>query len=558
MSEIPFSVRSRRTGASNVNDLGGMNFSTLNNNELLKRVDADNVGGSSITATETSVGGSYNHKIKTFVGSNELASITTAYNSIGNYKNIQFLPDDSIVGADGINIQSVPSSTETRVGINVPDPEEALDIEGNLELRGGAGKIFFKHPSGLQKVELDGDQDGTNGGKFIVKTKVDNGSMTEKLTVNNVGAIGLGATPDFGATGNFLMSKGTGQSPEWFVPTTGIITSVKKIEPQTFTSGQTIKITGWETPHVDIGTTGWSGANSRYTIQRQGTYRIDLKAIISNTFNDTSSLRYLLVGLYIYNSNGTLAFDDLDTTILYNVDSGGGNAERGSADYTIIRTLSPDQYIELQVTSQQAGTGDYIVESAVFNIEELGASHVAGVGQFFTLADGNALQTKVNNLNIRLNVCADTDLKVGNANTGNVNSNTLNAWLPLYTQTNLIRLQQQIVLTDPSRPVKIETNVSVLLNITHVGFRVVCNNGISVLVVPGTTNWKSSAATGDDDTPAYCASVVHAPGGTGNLTYTIEAYVLARNPPNPAIAIFNPSLDPSIALAQCTMLLTEL
>ena len=29
-------------GASTVNDLGGMNFSTLSNNEIMKRVDANN------------------------------------------------------------------------------------------------------------------------------------------------------------------------------------------------------------------------------------------------------------------------------------------------------------------------------------------------------------------------------------------------------------------------------------------------------------------------------------------------------------------------------------
>ena len=35
-------------GASSVNDLDGMNFSPLNDNELMKRVDANNVGGSGI------------------------------------------------------------------------------------------------------------------------------------------------------------------------------------------------------------------------------------------------------------------------------------------------------------------------------------------------------------------------------------------------------------------------------------------------------------------------------------------------------------------------------
>jgi len=375
--------------ASTVNDLGGMNFSTLDNNELMKRVDANNVGGSGITAVETTSGASYDNKIKTFVGSNELASITTAFNAIGNYKNMQLKPDNSISAANGVNIQSVPASTETRIGINVQDPEEALDIEGNIELRGGAGKIFFKHPSGLQKVELDGDQDGTNGGKFIVKTKVDGGSMTQKLEINNDGAIGLGASPDYGVAGNFLMSLGSGSLPEWFVPTSRIITSVKKTSSQSFASGGLIKITGWDTPHVDIGTTGWSNVNSRYTIQRTATYRIDLKAIISNELNEQSALRYLNVGIYIYNSGGgTPVFQDLDTTTLVNVDNTTGRIERGSGDYSIIRTLNATQYIEFQVGSLQGGIGNFNVESAVVNIEEVGASYVAGVGQFLPLTGG--------------------------------------------------------------------------------------------------------------------------------------------------------------------------
>ena len=113
-----------------------------------------------------------------------------------------------------------------------------------------------------------------------------------------------------------------------------------------------------------------------------------MKAIISNTGNDTSSLRYLNVGIYIYNSGGgSPVFQDLDTTVLVNVDNTAGRVERGSGDYTIIRTLNATQYIEFQVGSLQA-TGNYDIESAVFNIEEVGASYVAGVGQFLPLTGG--------------------------------------------------------------------------------------------------------------------------------------------------------------------------
>lgn len=371
--------------ASTVNDLGGMNFSTLENNELMKRVDANNVGGSDLYTFASSAGNVDTNIIYSLVNSNALGLIVLEKDNNTNNYVIDIRPNP--ITNNSLRIKE--NGTEAKVGINVFDPEEALDIEGNLQLRSGAqGKIFFKHPSGLQKVELDGDQDGTNGGKFIIKTKVDNGSMTQKLEINNDGAIGLGASPDYGVAGNFLMSLGSGSLPEWFVPTPRIITSVKKTSSQSFASGGLIKITGWDTPHVDLGTTGWSNVNSRYTIQRTATYRIDLKAIISNTGNDQASLRYLNVGIYIYNSGGGApVLQDLDTTTLVNVDNTGGNAERGSGDYSIIRTLNATQYIEFQVGSLQA-TGNYNVESAVVNIEEVGASYVAGVGQFLPLTGG--------------------------------------------------------------------------------------------------------------------------------------------------------------------------
>lgn len=148
----------------------------------------------------------------------ELGCITSFKNTLPGdiYYYLQFKPQCQNTSTQGIIFRHDENATETRVGINVIDPEETLDVEGNIQLRGGAqGKIFFKHPSGLQKVELDGNQDGTNGGKFIVKTKVVDGSMTQKLEVNNAGAIGLGASPNFGTSGQVLTSNGSGSSVTW-------------------------------------------------------------------------------------------------------------------------------------------------------------------------------------------------------------------------------------------------------------------------------------------------------------------------------------------------------
>jgi hypothetical protein len=550
--------------ASTVNDLGGMNFSTLSNNEIMKRVDANNVGGTKILNAATPVVSNISINTSTYHDGDDnlISSITHVKDDsipANTIHKVNILPN--ALESEFLTILHSAGDAECRVGINVADPEEVLDIEGNLQLRSGAqGKIFFKHPSGIKKVELDGNQDGTNGGKFIVKTKVDGGSMTQKLEVNNAGAIGLGSSPDYGTAGNFLMSLGSGSLPEWFVPTVKIITSVKKTISQSFTSGGVDKITGWDTPHVDIGTTGWSNANSRYTIQRTATYRIDLKAIISNTGNDTSQLRYLNVGIYIYNSGGGApVLQDLDTTVLVNVDNTGGNAERGSGDYTIIRTLTATQYIEFQVGSLQA-TGNYNIESAVFNIEEVSAYHVAGVGQFFTLTDGNNLQTQVNNLNnYTFDNTTDLNLKSGN-NTGGHNNNTYGSWVGIYNQSNVLQLSPSITLSDITHAVKIETNIHARVDRTQLGFRIRrVVAGVAGVIVVGSEQWGRAVPDNvvDDDHFTYCISIVDVPG-VANVTYRAEVY--ASDPGGLGNSFFE--INAGIVLGGGTnnvnMLLTEL
>lgn len=203
-----------------------------------------------------------------------------------------------------------------------------------------------------------------------------------------------------------------------------IIFSVKKTIPQTFASGGVAKITGWDIPHVDIGTTGWSNANSRYTIQRTGTYRIYLKTIVANKGNEQSELRYLNIGMLIYNSGGgSPVIQDLDTTTLVNVDNTTGKTERGSGDYSIIRTFNAGQYIEFQVGSLEA-TGNYVIESGVFNIEEVGASYVAGVSEFLSLTGGTVYgNITINGLLTANGLKTDNPVHIG-TNSGATNQGT--------------------------------------------------------------------------------------------------------------------------------------
>ena len=62
--------------------------------------------------------------------------------------------------------------------------------------------------------EIDGEQDGTDGGQLEFHTKTTGGNVTEKLRINNKGAIGI-AGPYYGTSGQILVSKGENNPVEW-------------------------------------------------------------------------------------------------------------------------------------------------------------------------------------------------------------------------------------------------------------------------------------------------------------------------------------------------------
>ena len=72
-----------------------------------------------------------------------------------------------------------------------------LEISGNLHITGGGtGKIVFNDGSGPnshEHAQLDAEGDGTNGGKFLVKTRLDasGGPVREVMSVDNLGVLEL-------------------------------------------------------------------------------------------------------------------------------------------------------------------------------------------------------------------------------------------------------------------------------------------------------------------------------------------------------------------------------
>ena len=129
------------------------------------------------------------------------------------------LVNDKFIFQNGIsNLGDVVyiDNVNNRVGINKAVPEEDLDVDGNIQINtSGLGKlVFYDNNDDHEHAEIDADDDGTNGGQFIVKTKVDGGSVTEKLRINNAGAIGI-AGANYGTSGQVLTSNGASALPSW-------------------------------------------------------------------------------------------------------------------------------------------------------------------------------------------------------------------------------------------------------------------------------------------------------------------------------------------------------
>ena len=186
MSDIPYSVRGSVTS---VNKLRGFNFDTIGDNEMFKKVDATNVGGTNLISLETADSNVLrmnidNATIKGLAGHIE-AQIVGATKKL----HLSSTGDKE----DGITITS-----DGRVGIGVVEPNEVLQIDGTVRIEDNTTQTltFYDTQGGSTKehARIEVDENG-GGADMIFYTRPSGGNPpTEKLRINKSGDITVSGT----------------------------------------------------------------------------------------------------------------------------------------------------------------------------------------------------------------------------------------------------------------------------------------------------------------------------------------------------------------------------
>jgi hypothetical protein len=119
-------------------------------------------------------------------------------------------------GDDGSNFVLYVDNVNKRLGINNANPEQAIDCAGYIQLRSTPVQrlILWDDADDHINADIGGAVDGTDGGVLGFITKEDGGLATEKLRINNIGAIGIGGA-NYGTQGQVLVSNGPGSSVSW-------------------------------------------------------------------------------------------------------------------------------------------------------------------------------------------------------------------------------------------------------------------------------------------------------------------------------------------------------
>ena len=117
-----------------------------------------------------------------------------------------------------------------RVGIGIVAPAEKLDVDSIIQITAPdantRASLYFRHIStgGHDLAQITSITSGTNGGDLQFWT-ADNGTRIKKITINEKGAIGIGATPNYGIAGQFLKTDGSGSAVSWDTETDPVFTA---------------------------------------------------------------------------------------------------------------------------------------------------------------------------------------------------------------------------------------------------------------------------------------------------------------------------------------------
>tara|TARA_R110002095_G_scaffold216090_1_gene212070 strand:- start:16 stop:2706 length:2691 start_codon:yes stop_codon:yes gene_type:complete len=280
--------------SANIYDLGGLTWSGVSDNELIRRTSSTTADGTGMSITDIN---NLTDNKKTLSFFNRVSSLIVplglidySYNISSTVYKAHLSPKSShATTSNGLFLQATSTVDPVKVGINVSSPSQALQVGTTLYVNDTSKKVGIGIITPTAQLEVDGSiqidsavearlkfhysgasahalgeitakQDGTNGGDLHFFTKVDGGNVTEKLRINNIGAIGLGATPDYGTAGQFLKTGGSGSSVSWDTPTnttytaaaagtglslTGtVFENTKPDETVILTNGTNISVTG--------------------------------------------------------------------------------------------------------------------------------------------------------------------------------------------------------------------------------------------------------------------------------------------------------------------------
>jgi len=205
-----------------------------------------------------------------------------------------------------------------RVGINVAanDIEEDFEIDGNIQLdTGGAQRsriIFYDKQNDHEHAEVDGLGEGTNGGVLALYTKVDGGSVTEKLRINNVGAIGIGGA-NYGTTNQVLISNGSGSAVTW-ANQIDTLDDLGDVTLTAVTTGDLLKYNG--TNFINFAPTYLDGAgiSDNYLIKVVGGATTQTSFIETSVANTSTSLKTYIPGTPLSVLAGSIETEFFNTT----------------------------------------------------------------------------------------------------------------------------------------------------------------------------------------------------------------------------------------------------
>ena len=258
-----------------------------------------------------------------------------------------------------------------RVGINIENPTEDLDIDGNIQLNSASTSkiVFYDSNDAHEHAEIDATDDGLFGGQLQFHTKVDLLAVTEKLRINNIGAFGIGGA-NYGTSGQVLTSNGSGSAVSWEDPAgttytagtnlTLVGTTFSTIASPTFDEidGGVANVSivyNESTPNPRLRFNGGSTTGIYFTMRNDE----------FNVYNGSNTA----AGLYLNFNGGTVYYGNPATPL--SDDRIKFNETNITNGLEIIRQLSPEKYTK-RLPDQSVGIEEAgFIAQEVLNIPEL-------------------------------------------------------------------------------------------------------------------------------------------------------------------------------------------